>query len=80
MVVYTIYYFGENEDVHFIGFLPERRTNPERITQESILNFVTTILGHEVNDNKIFFFQVTLDERIGEILWPKPPIRTQETI
>lgn len=80
MVVYTIYYFGENEDVHFIGFLPERRKNPERITQESILNFVTTILGHEVNDNKIFFFQVTLDERIGEILWPKPAIRTQETI
>jgi hypothetical protein len=80
MIVYTIYYFGENEDVHFIGFLPERRKNPERITQESILNFVTTILGHEVNDNKIFFFQVTLDERIGEILWPKPAIRTQETI
>lgn len=80
MVVYTIYYFGENEDVHFIGFLPERRNNPERITQESILNFVTTILGHEVNDNKIFFFQGTLDERIGEILWPKPAIRTQETI
>ncbi len=80
MVVYTIYYFGENEDVHFIGFLPERRRNPERITQESIQNFVTTILGHEVNDNKIYYFQVTLDERIGEILWPKPPTSTQETI
>jgi hypothetical protein len=80
MVVYTIYYFGENEDVHFIGFLPEKRKNPERITQESILNYVTTTLGREVNDDKIYYFQVTLDERIGEILWPKPSIRTEETI
>jgi hypothetical protein len=80
MVVYTIYYFGEDEDVHFIGFLPEKRKNPERITQESILNYVTTTLGREVNGDKIYYFQVTLDERIGEILWPKPSIRTQETI
>ncbi len=80
MVVYTIYYFGENEDVHFIGFLPERRTNPERITQESIQNFAKTTLGHEVNDNKIYCFQVTLDESIGEILWPKPSFATHELV
>jgi len=80
MVVYTIYYFGENDDVHFIGFLPERRADPERITQESILNFVTTNLGHEINDNKIYYFQVTLDERIGEILWPKPSFGAQEIV
>jgi hypothetical protein len=79
MVVYAIYYFGEEEKTHFIGFLPEKRNNPERITQESILNYVTTTLGHEVNDNKIYYFQVAWDERAGKISWPKPSFRTQET-
>jgi hypothetical protein len=76
MVVLAIYYFGEEEKIHFIGFLPEKRENPERITQESIFNYVRAILGHEVNDNKIYYVQVPLDERIGEILWPKPSFRT----
>jgi hypothetical protein len=80
MVVYTIYYFGEEEKIRFVGFLPEKTKNPERITQESIFNYVRTILGHEVNDNKIHYFQVTLDERIGEILWPKLSVGTQATV
>jgi len=71
MVVYRIYYFEEKEEIRFIGFLPERKQDPKRITQESILNYVRTILGHEANEDKIYYFQVTLDERIGEILWPK---------
>jgi len=80
MVVYTIYYFGEEERIRFVGFLPERKQSPGRITQEFIYNYVRTILGHEVNDNKIYYFQVTLDERIGEILWPKLSIGTQGTV
>ena len=79
MVVYAIYYFGEIEDLHFIGFLPEKRQTSERITQVSIRNFVKTVLGYEVKYDKISVFQVTLDERMVEILWPKPSIRTQET-
>ena len=80
MEVYTIYYFDEEEKVRFIGCLPEKRKNSERITQESIFNYVRIILGHEANDNKIYYFQVTLDERIGEILWPKLSIGTQGTV
>jgi hypothetical protein len=80
MVVYTIYYFEEDEKIRFIGSLPENKKSPERTTQESIFNYVRTILGHEADENKIYYFQVTLDERIGEILWPKLSIGNQETV
>jgi hypothetical protein len=68
----------ETDRAHFIGLLPERRKNPERITQESILEFVRTILGTSADVNNIFSFQVTLDERTGEIYWPKPYLGVQE--
>jgi hypothetical protein len=80
MVVYTIYYFEEEEKIRFIGFLPEKRKNPERITQKSIYNYVRTILGHEANEDKIYYFQLTLDEKIGEILLPKLSLTTQRTV
>ena len=80
MVVYTIYYFEEAEKIRFIGFLLEKRKDPERITQESIYNYVRTILGHEANEDKIYYFQLTLDERIGEILLPKLSIANQGTV
>jgi len=79
MVVYTIYYFEEEEKIRFIGSLPEKRKRPERITKESIFNYVRAILGHEANEDKIYYFQVTLDEGIGEILWPRLSIGTQGT-
>jgi len=71
MFVYRIYYFEEEDKIRFIGLLAEKRKNPKRITKESIFNYVRAILGHEANEDKIYYFQVTLDERIGEILWPK---------
>ncbi len=80
MFVYRIYYFEEEDEIRFIGLLAEKRKNPKRITKESIFNYVRTILGHEVNDDKIYYFQVTLDERIGEILWPRLSIGTQGTV
>ena len=80
MTAYEFYWRDKKGRDHLIGILPERRKDPERITQESILNFVTANLGHEVNGNKIYYFQVTLDERIGEILWPKPSFGAQEMV
>ena len=44
MVAYAFYMFEKIEKVHFIGLLPERRKNPERITQESISIFCEDIL------------------------------------
>jgi hypothetical protein len=75
MVAYAFYMFEEIEKVHFIGLLPERRKNPERITQESISNFVRTFLGNEADIDNLFFIEITLDERTGEIIQPGPSIR-----
>jgi len=76
MIVYALYWIDETDKAHFIGLLPERRKNPERITQESIINYERTILGNGADVNKLFFIQVTFDERTGEIFWPKPSVRT----
>jgi hypothetical protein len=75
MVAYAFYMFEEIEKVHFIGLLPERRKNPERITQESVSNFVRTFLGNEADVGNLFFIEITLDESTGQILWPEPSIR-----
>ena len=37
MVVYAIHYPGEEEKIHFIGFLPEKRKHPERQNSGSSL-------------------------------------------
>ena len=75
MVAYAFYVFEEIEKVHFIGLLPERRKNPERITQESISNFVRTFLGNEEDIDSLFFIEITLDQRTGRIILPEPSIR-----
>ena len=39
MIVYELYWTDTAGDDHLIGILPERRRDPERITEESILNW-----------------------------------------
>ena len=75
MMAYAFYWLEEIDKVHFIGLLPERRKNPERITQESISNFARTFLGNEVDVYDLFFIEMKSDESTGQILWPEPSIR-----
>ncbi len=51
-----------------IGVLPERRKNPARITQESIINLARELIGDNAYANNIFFVKITKDENTGEIL------------
>jgi hypothetical protein len=51
-----------------IGTLPERRKNPARITQESIINWAREILGENIDFNDLFFITITIDKNSGEIL------------
>ena len=80
MVAYTFYWIDETEEIHYIGLLPERRKHPERITQESIINFGKTILGNNTNITNIFFIQVTLDEITGKIYWSEPSIAAHKSV
>ena len=58
MVGYAFYSRDEEGKTQFIGILPERRKDLERITKESILNW-----GRQVIDSQdIFFIQVEIDE------------------
>ena len=80
MIAYTFYWTDETEEVHLIGVLLERRKNAERITQESILNFARTSLGNNADFDNIFFIQVEIDGRTGEIYWPKPYVATYKSV
>lgn len=62
MEAYEIYWRDENGEAKFIGILPERRRNPERITQESIINWGRKAVVDNAEVKDIFFIQVELDE------------------
>jgi hypothetical protein len=58
MIAYQFYCRDEKEKTHFIGILPERRKNPDRITPESILNWGRKVIGDRSTLNDIYFVQV----------------------
>lgn len=60
MVAYAFYWRDESGDTHLIGILPERRKNPTRVTNQSVMNWVNQVLGNKVSN--IHFTQVTIDD------------------
>jgi hypothetical protein len=57
MTTYEFYWEGEEGKAHFFGTLPERR-DPERITEESILNWGKMLVGNSEKIKKIYFIKV----------------------
>jgi acyl-CoA synthetase (AMP-forming)/AMP-acid ligase II len=62
MIAYEFYRRDERGEKHFIWILPERRKNPERITQESIINWGRKVIVDDTEAKGIFFAQVEIDE------------------
>jgi hypothetical protein len=60
MVAYEFYRPDETGKEHFIGILPERRKNPERISRKFIMNWVRKILGDPSDVKNIYFVKVDL--------------------
>ena len=60
MVAYEFYWRNETGEEHFIGILPERRKNPERITEGSILNWGWKVIGNNPDLNNIYFVRVEM--------------------
>jgi hypothetical protein len=58
MVAYEFFWLNENENIHFLGILPERRKKQERITQESILNWGKMVMGESSEVKDIYFVKV----------------------
>jgi len=61
MVVYKFYWRDETGKEHLIGGLPERREKPERITNNSILDWGWNIVGDHSDAKNIYFVQVEMD-------------------
>jgi hypothetical protein len=58
MMAYEFYWNDKNGQPHFIGSLPERRKNPERITWESIMNWGKMIIGDSGKISNLFFVKI----------------------
>ena len=68
MVAYEFYWRDPIKGYQLIGTLPERRKNPLRITQESVMKWARKIIGENTDFDNIFFYQVTIDKETGDIL------------
>ncbi len=62
MIIYRFYLHDPIEGDIFLGALPERRRNPQRITDESIINWGKKYFGHNGKDEKIFFVRTVSDQ------------------
>ncbi len=60
MVAYEFYWNDEAGKEHLIGILPERRKDPERISNQLIMNWVRGILGDSAHFEKIYFVKVNV--------------------
>jgi len=78
MEAYEIYWHDKNGEDHFIGILPERRKNPERITLESVLDWGRKVVGDDTEVKDIFFTKVTLEENMDQTFWSKSSGRSKE--
>ena len=58
MLVYQFYCMAEDGKDHLIAIFPERRQNPERITDRSILNWAREVIGNACQGRSIYFVQV----------------------
>ncbi|NWG01743.1 MAG: hypothetical protein HXY44_02665 [Syntrophaceae bacterium] len=72
MVAYEFYLHDPVKGYELVGILPERRKNPERITQESIMRWGENIFGKDLNVKDIYFIQVTINADTGNIIRPNP--------
>jgi hypothetical protein len=72
MVAYELHCRDPTGGCQIIGVLPERRKKPERITQESILNWGEKIFGRNLNTEDIFSIQVAIDDETLKTFRPIP--------
>ena len=80
MIAYEFYWCDPIKGYQLIGVLPERRKNPSRITQESVMNWGKKYFGKGMDINNIFFIQITIDKNTGIIFRPNPFFISQEEI
>jgi hypothetical protein len=72
MVAYEFYLPDQVKGDELVGILPERRKEPSRITQKSIMGWVEKVFGSNLRIKDIYFIEVTINEYSGMISRPTP--------
>ncbi len=72
MIAYEFYWLDATGGYQIIGVLPERRKDPERITQECIMNWGKKFFSKDLATKDIFFIRITIDDHTGQIFRPIP--------
>ncbi len=62
MLTYEFYWSDPVKGDELLGILPERRKNPTRITQYSVIKWGRMFLSDHMNEKGIFFKKVTISE------------------
>jgi hypothetical protein len=78
MIAYEFYLRDTVKGNELVGILPERRKDPARITQKSVLHWAETVLGNGFSNKDIYFIEVTINEDTGKIFRPTPFFVTQQ--
>ena len=74
MVAYEFYLDDSEGNKSLIGILPERRKDPKRITQQSILRW-GRMLSYD-NGGSVFFERITINEYTGKFFRFRPSVKT----
>ena len=69
---YELYWRDPTKGYQLIGVLPERRSDPKRITKESVMNWGKIYFAKNLKENYMFLFQVTTDENTGRVSRTNP--------
>ena len=72
MTTYEFYFRDDSGEFHLLGVLPERRSNPERITDESIINWARNTLGEESGFNNIYYNTIKLAKDENKVFYTTP--------
>ena len=80
MVGYKFYWRDPIKGYQLIGMLPERRRDPNRITQESVLNWGKKNFGNNLNPEDMFFLDVEINGETTPLIFEEGNGRvTKET-
>ncbi len=72
MVAYEFYYSDPVKEYELLGILPERRKDPRRKTDASVMKWGKMLLGNSGNGKSIFYKKVTLSEYTGNFIRVSP--------
>jgi len=61
VIGYELYWHDPIKGYQLMGVLPERRKNPNRITEESVLNWGKEYFSKNSNLNEMFFLEVEIN-------------------